>query len=62
MTVNDLVKRLQEIQEGAPSNGELEVKVYFQNTGSARDFDCVGIYGQPEGLKHVWLSDLGNDD
>lgn len=60
MTVNELIKRLEEIRDGAENHGNVEVKVYFQNKGTARDFDHVGLYGH-QNSKSVWLSDLGDD-
>lgn len=57
MNINQVIERLEQIKEH--QGGELEVKVYFQNTKFARDFDCVGLTKQ--GNEYiVWLSDLGD--
>lgn len=56
MNINEVNARLEEIKEH--QGGELEVKVYFQNTRYARDFDCIGLT-KDKGEYFVWLSDLG---
>ncbi len=57
MNVNEVIVRLEEIKEH--QGGELEVKVYFQNTQYARDFDCIELT-KDKGEYVVWLSDLGD--
>ncbi|QHJ81989.1 MAG: hypothetical protein [Caudoviricetes sp.] len=56
MNINEVIARLEEIKQY--QGGELEVKVYFQNTQYARDFDCIGLT-KDKGAYVVWLSDLG---
>lgn len=57
MNINEVIERLEQIKEH--QGGELEVKVYFQNSRYARDFDCIGLTKDKDGYQ-VWLSDLGD--